>query len=71
MINHSMARSLQQRRRGFLTATVFIGDIIPGVSFGGQEPTSGELIISLAWHTQDQENEEQDKKMMGQTGFIG
>jgi hypothetical protein len=31
----------------------------------------GKILISRAWHPQDQENEEQDKKMMGQTGFMG
>jgi hypothetical protein len=71
MISHSIARSLQQRRRGILTAAVFIGDIISGISFRRPGTCSGKLIISLAWHPQDQQNEEQDKKLMGRNGFMG
>jgi len=71
MISHSMARSLQQRRRGILTAAVFIGDIISGISFRRPGTCSGKTLIFPAWHPQDQENEEQDEKLMGQTGFMG
>jgi len=31
----------------------------------------GKILIFPAWLPQDQENEEQDKKLRGQTGFMG
>jgi hypothetical protein len=71
MISHSMARSLQQRRRGIRTAVIFIGDIISLSPFGGQEPNVQEDPHLPRLALQDKENEELDKKLRGQTGFMG